>query len=152
MQNFPGDFDGVIACAPALNFVNILGWFGLTAQPFYTGEPGEMVAADWALVHSETMNQCDALDGLVDQTIAYPDHCQFDPTLLLCSTTRPSPCLNAAQVAGLQKMYTDRHENGQLLYPRFDPGTENSGPSFGITFGNFFPLPFLTLVGRLVCT
>jgi len=146
LQNFPEDFDGIIACAPGLNFVNLLGWLGLTAQPFYTGKPGAMLTEDWNLVHSETMAQCDALDGLVDQTIAYPDNCKFNAAALLCSATRPAPCLNADQVAGVQKMYTDRYEDGKLLYPRFNLGAETSGPSFGVIWGNLFPLPPVTMV------
>ncbi|KAH7100814.1 Tannase/feruloyl esterase, partial [Auriculariales sp. MPI-PUGE-AT-0066] len=128
-ENFPDDFDGIIACAPAVNMVNAFGWFGLAAQPFLTGKPGEMKPADWAVLHKETLRQCDALDGKIDNTIAHPEECNFDPTKLICSKRRPAPdCLNAAQVAGLKTLYSDiRDEKGQLVYPRFVVGAENGG-------------------------
>ena len=108
-----------------------------------------MAPTDWALVHSEIMNQCDALDGLVDQTIAYPDHCKFNVAELLCSATRPAPCLNAGQVEAVRKMHTDRYEDGKLLFPRYNLGAETDQPRFGFIWGND-PVPPITMVGRVL--
>ncbi|KAH7100802.1 tannase and feruloyl esterase-domain-containing protein [Auriculariales sp. MPI-PUGE-AT-0066] len=122
-ENFPEDFDGIIACAPVLNAVNMWAWFGFVAQPFLPTAPGAMTPDTWAIVREETYKQCDHLDGAVDGTISYPADCK-----------RP------------QKLYTDMYDpQGRFFSPRYDLGAEQSNPAlFGLTFGNQLPLPFFT--------
>ncbi|KAH7099964.1 Tannase/feruloyl esterase [Auriculariales sp. MPI-PUGE-AT-0066] len=145
-EQFPEDFDGIIAGDPALKFNNLISWSGVVPAPMLDGQPGAMSPADWALVHGETLKQCDTLDGKADGTIAYPEDCDFRPEVLLCSKFRQEPCLNAAQVDGLRTLYSPVYlTSGELLYPRYDPGSENNGPIFNITFGGQFS--FLTLDG-----
>ncbi|KAH7100805.1 Tannase/feruloyl esterase [Auriculariales sp. MPI-PUGE-AT-0066] len=145
-ENFPEDFDGIIACSPALDFVKLFSWFAFIAQPFIPNAAGAMTAETWYVVRNETFKQCDHLDGAIDGIISYPADCKFDASKLLCSSTRQEPCLNAAQVDGLKKVYTDMYDpKGRFFHPRYDLGAEQSSPAmFGLTFGNQLPIPYFT--------
>ncbi|KAH7102197.1 Tannase/feruloyl esterase [Auriculariales sp. MPI-PUGE-AT-0066] len=145
--NFPDDFDGILAGAPAVNGVNLFAWFALVSKPFMATEPGVMTSASWGLVRNETMKQCDHLDGAVDGTISYPEDCKFDPATLLCSATQPQPdCLNAAQVDGLKQLYGDMYDpTGQFFFPHYNAGAELSNPTlFIVISGVMVPMSFFT--------
>lgn len=50
-------------------------------------------------------------------------------------------CLTASQVNALTKVYEPVFgTNGELLYPRFDPGAEGYGKFMGILSGGVFPI------------
>ena len=126
---YPDDFDGVIAGAPATGWNDLVGasaiWASHVAFKTRSFIPKEV----WeTVVTPGILEQCDALDGRVDGMIANPDDCKFDPTTLLCAekgTLDPSKCLTQYQVKGLQGFYSPIYDSqGDLLYPRFDPGAE----------------------------
>jgi feruloyl esterase len=67
-QMFPNDFDGIVAGAPAIDFValtsqrlwlQVITGFDNTSSAFV---PQNL----WSVVHAEIMKQCDGLDGAVD--------------------------------------------------------------------------------------
>ncbi|KAF4617033.1 hypothetical protein G7Y89_g15116 [Cudoniella acicularis] len=130
VQSYPNDFDGVVAGAPALAFPNLTSWSGHffpilgsnTTSPSYipAGNP-------WTLIHQEILNQCDAIDGVVDGIIEDPLLCRFRPEALLCppNTTNTTSCLTSAQVVALGKVFEDFYgEGGKIIYPRMQPGSE----------------------------
>jgi hypothetical protein len=129
---YPDDFDGFLAGAPAVHWHGLEGGGGIAAKfvdaPFARPENGFITADLWNIIANETMKQCDALDGLVDRTISVPDNCKFDPAPLLCKNGTTSGCLNKAQLEAAYKIYSPILEpNGELLFPRFDPGAEDNG-------------------------
>ncbi|KAL4866526.1 putative feruloyl esterase B-1 [Aspergillus spectabilis] len=138
VQTFPGDFDGVVAGAPAFNFINLANWGARflpttgnsTADTFITN-------AQWNTIHSEILRQCDDLDGAADGIIEDPDLCQPIFETLLCSSTRDrnsSSCLTAAQVESANTIFSPLYGlNGSLLYPRMQPGSELSAASIYYT-------------------
>ncbi|KAH7100747.1 Tannase/feruloyl esterase, partial [Auriculariales sp. MPI-PUGE-AT-0066] len=139
-EQFPDDFDGILAGHPGLKLLSLASWLGLATQPGLAGQPGAMSPTDWALVHEQTLKQCDTLDGKADRTIAYPEDCRFRPDALLCSKHNQQSCLSAAQVDGLRKLYSPAYlSSGELLYPRYDPGAEHNGLVFNVTFSGQFP-------------
>jgi feruloyl esterase len=118
---------------------------------FLPGQPGAMKASDWALVHAETLRQCDALDGRVDKIIAHPQHCRFRPEALLCRGNATEGCLNAGQVAALPTLYRDfRDTHGGLASTGLAPGSEIAGTGFDLTFGPTVPFFVLESVRYLV--
>ena len=98
----------------------------------YVGEPLLNKSAKniplelWPTITQEVLNQCDGLDGLVDGLIADPDDCRFRPEKLLCAKgSNSTNCLTRTQVDTLHRVYSPlRGPDGQLWYPRFDPGAE----------------------------
>ena len=127
--HYPEDFDGIVAGAPAFDWHSLMGWLGLLS--IYTGAPEgnsstNFIPPDlWNVVSAEILNQCDSLDGVKDGIITEPDDCDFNPDVLLCSSEREENCLTKTQVAALHKIYSPLYGNeGELLYPRYDPGAE----------------------------
>lgn len=126
-DKYPGDFDGIVAGAPALDFNNLISW----RASFYplTGIPPnpEFVKSDmWSrLIHNAVLEQCDELDGVKDGIIEYPDLCQFDASVLQCLPAVTEDCLSASQVdvvSGFFKPLT--YNDGELIYPGMHVGTE----------------------------
>ncbi|KAF7336911.1 Carboxylic ester hydrolase [Mycena venus] len=139
---YPEDFDGILAGAPATNFNRLLHWMGMMARtvgaPNYTSSPSFIPPELWKLVAAEVLSQCDTLDGLRDGIITEPDVCNFRPEVLLCHSDSIKKCLSAPQVDALRKIYAPLYDEGKLLYPRSDPGSEGIHLG-GETFSGPFP-------------
>ncbi|KAG5733877.1 putative feruloyl esterase B, partial [Termitomyces sp. T112] len=137
---FPEDFDGIVAGAPATDWNHLVGLGAMLAR--YIGAPNastspSFISADlWELVAAEILAQCDELDGVRDGIITEPDACDFRPEALLCSGNGTAGCLSIAQVEALRKIYQPLYGvEGQLLYPRPDPGCEADGNTASVLNG-----------------
>ncbi|KAH7322529.1 tannase and feruloyl esterase [Stachybotrys elegans] len=126
-QDFPEDFDGILAGAPAISMNSLASW----CASFYThtgppGSPTFLSPAQWDLVMNDVLRQCDALDGIVDGFIEDPDLCSYRPENLLCSKSDPSKdCLTSAQVGTVNAFFSDLYgSDGRLIYPRLQPGAD----------------------------
>jgi hypothetical protein len=98
----------------------------------YLGAPHAATAPEfipstlWPIVSREILRQCDGLDGVEDGYITEPDDCDFDPEALTCVGDAIDGCLSQAQVEALKKIYSPLlGSNGQLIFPRYDPGSES---------------------------
>ncbi|KAJ5090128.1 hypothetical protein N7532_008812 [Penicillium argentinense] len=129
VQKYPNDFDGVVAGAPAINFIGLLSW----SAHFYpiTGSPSSktfLTTAEWSLVHDEIIRQCDDMDGAKDGIIEDTDLCHPILETMICSssTKNKSSCLSPEQVNTAQQILSPLYgSNGTMLYPRMQPGSEN---------------------------
>lgn len=74
VQRNPNLFDGVIARAPAYNWVGFMGAFNRTAKAL-AAPSGAFSAAKTALLATHVRNACDALDGVVDGVVSNPAAC-----------------------------------------------------------------------------
>lgn len=62
MQDFPDDFDGVVAGAPAVAFNNLTSWSGDFLKILGNSSSPTFVSTDlWTVVHEEILNQCDRM-------------------------------------------------------------------------------------------
>src|SRR5205823_14251714 len=99
-EEFPGDFDGIVAGAPAVDFNNLVSW----RASFYpitgaVGSPNFITAAMWTnLIHPEILKQCDGIDGVIDGIIEDPTLCDFRPDPLKCVTANTTNCLTLIQI------------------------------------------------------
>lgn len=104
MQNYPEDYDGVVAGAPGpympLQSVRML-WFSLEQQRF---PAGALTDADWSLYEQRVHLACDRNDGLRDVVIENPARCRFDTKQLLCRSGQTSGCLTAPKLAMLDRI------------------------------------------------
>jgi feruloyl esterase len=125
-QRYPGDFDGMLAGAPA----NPRS--GLTTEEMVIGvaalkDPASYIPkSKYSLIHQAVLEKCDAIDGLKDGLIQNPMLCKFDPKLLECRGADGPTCLTTPQVATLKAVYAPvfNPKTGELLYPGQSPGAE----------------------------
>ena len=125
-QQFPTDYDGIIAGAPA-NYMTHLEAWTLWAPAAMNATPGSMIpAAKFATIHKAVLDACDTIDGVKDGVIEDPRVCHFDPKTLLCRGADSNDCLTAAQVQTLTKIYmpATNPRTNEIIYPPFEPGSE----------------------------
>jgi feruloyl esterase len=126
-QQFPWDFDGIIAGAPVIN------WTGAGMQILWTNVSNHdangqelLKEKDVRLLHAAVIQQCDANDGVKDGLIGDPRLCKFNPAVLLCKPGQSGSCLSAQQVAAAGKIYAGPHtSDGRSVYTGgLMPGSE----------------------------
>jgi feruloyl esterase len=117
-QRYPADYDGIVAGAPANNFVRLQTrafWLDSLARANPAGNLGR---GEIALISSAAMAQCDPADGVRDGIMSDPQGCGFDPGSLLCRPGQTGSCLTQAQVERARLVYGPRRTaRGLALYP-----------------------------------
>ena len=130
-QRYPGDYDGIVAGAPANNRIRqtfgfLSSWIATHAADGTT----LLTQPKLALLTKSVVASCDAVDGLKDGIIDDPRRCTFDPARLACrSTSDDAACLTPPQVAAAQRMYagTKSPGTGKLIYAGWPRGSEAFG-------------------------
>jgi Tannase and feruloyl esterase len=126
-QRFPQDFDGIVAGAPVLNFVDTVTqslWNGL--QLVETPIP----VAKMKLVADAAYARCDAKDGLKDGVIDDPRRCDFDPArdVAQCPAGQDGEsCLTLSQTAAIRKIYAGAQVDGKQAHFGQVVGAEVTG-------------------------
>jgi feruloyl esterase len=129
-QRFPQDFDGIVAGAPVLNFVDTVAqslWNGLVLAE--TPIP----LAKMKLVSDAVVARCDAKDGLKDGLIDDPRRCDFDPArdVAQCPAGQDGEaCLTPAQTTAIKKIYGGVQADGKPAHFGQVVGAETAGASF----------------------
>ncbi|TLS26306.1 hypothetical protein PpBr36_04970 [Pyricularia pennisetigena] len=134
-QDFPEDFDGVVAGAPAFAFNNLSSWSG----HFYpaTGKPGSptfLSVEQWMAVQADVLKQCDGLDGHKDGILEDPDLCAYRPENLICGSgnnnnnnNNSTACITGTQAETVRKVFGGIYSvDGSLTYPGLQYGVDNS--------------------------
>jgi feruloyl esterase len=124
-QRFPDDFDGIVAGAPALDFVGFAARLvkdmqavfpdpGNASTPMFT--PGTLKS-----IEAQIVEKCDGVDGVKDGLLADPRRCNIDVAGLAG--------LSDGQRAALKKIYTETSGKDGTIYPAQPVGGE--GESVG---------------------
>ncbi len=123
-QRFPGDYDGIIAGAPANNWVPMLTG-GLKFLQI-TDHAGYIPPAKIPTIGKAVLAACDAEDGVTDGVLNDPRKCHFDPSTMLCKGADADTCLTASQVDSLKTIYAGAHDaSGKQIFPGLLPGAED---------------------------
>ncbi len=122
-QRYPDDYDGILAIAPAQNFIRLqTRAMHLANVPAYTDAPA-LGDQENALLASAAVAACDADDGVTDGVIAYPEACDFDIASLTCGPDSANDCLTPDQVERAKLAYGRLSSpDGLRLYPANAPG------------------------------
>lgn len=119
VQRYPNLFDGVIARAPAYNWVGFMGAFNRTAKAL-AAPGGAFSAAKTATLAAAVRTTCDGLDGIVDGIVSNQPACNaaFDPATLRCpgGADTGNTCLSDAQLAVVTSWTTDAVFTGSPTY------------------------------------
>jgi feruloyl esterase len=126
-QQFPEDYDGIIAGAPAVPWTRLSAaslWVGRATLPI--GSPRYLSRDSLALLSEATVEHCDLNDKVADGVIDDPRTCTFDPAQLLCSAAGDKACLTESQVAAARAIYAPLRQSktGDYLYAGFAKGSE----------------------------
>jgi feruloyl esterase len=131
-QKYPDDYDGIIAGAPANNWVALLS-SDMANSVAMLKDPASRIPPDrLALLHRAALEACDALDGLKDGLIDDPTRCHFDPAVLRCKGSETENCLTSAQVEAAKKVYGPftNPRTHKEIYPGLEPGSEPGWVAF----------------------
>jgi feruloyl esterase len=125
---YPADFDGIIAGAPAVNFINMHAGRVAMNRSVNATPAGVIPASKYPFIHQAVLAACDAKDGVADGVLENPGACSFDPKVLACSGSgqEDSACLSPAQIDSASRMYAGaRHPSTKaLVLPGLAPGAE----------------------------
>ena len=122
---YPGDYDGVIAGAPAAQMVTPHNVFAYASNTRADGS-SILTAAALNLLADAVMDACDIDDGVQDGVIGNPNACTFEPASLSCGESATDRCLSSEQIAAAEKAYQGaRRDDGTPFYPMgYARGTE----------------------------
>lgn len=149
-QRFPGDFDGIVAGAPAFNYqgLNAAGTWNLQ-RVFRDNLVGNLaVDSDGNgsydslglidVLHDKVLEKCDANDGVRDGLVSDPLNCDFNPDSdlsdLMCPAGSSSDsCFTEAQLQTVKDLYNGPHDSaGRRVYPGKMLGSEQRWPGYYI--------------------
>ena len=139
VQRNPNLFDGVIARAPAYNWVGFVGAFNRTAKAL-AAPGGAFSPAKTALLAKHVREACDGLDGIVDGVVSNPAECTAkvaNLNALRCAggADTGDTCLSDAQLAVVQSWTTDAVFKGSNTFRSKGynlTGNEDDPGGFGI--------------------
>lgn len=120
-QRYPGDYDGIVAGAPANYWTHLVSNSVWVANAM--SDPGAHIPpAKLPAIEAAALGACDPKDGVKDGIIDSPDKCEFRPASLLCKGAETDACLTQAQVTGLEKILGGIRGAKGRIYPGFVPG------------------------------
>lgn len=125
-QRFPEDYDGILAGAPANNWVHMVS-AGITLAKVTTLNPTAYISSmKLPAINRASLAACDAQDGLTDGIVSNPAACHFDPAVLLCKGADDVSCLTSPQIGSMRAFYGGGHDSaGKEIFPGLLPGDEN---------------------------
>ncbi len=123
---YPGDFDAVVAGAPAVNWMHLHAGRMAANRAANRTAASTIPAAKYQLIHDAVLAACDPGDGVKDAVVENPLACRFDPQVLQCRAGQSEEsCLTAAQVASVKSLYAPvMSPRNEVVLPGLVPGSE----------------------------
>ena len=139
-QRFPGDYDGIVAGAPANYWTRMPAGNLAMAAATLKDEATRLSPAKLATLAKSAVAACDARDGATDGLIENPRRCDFDPGSLQCTGAETDACLTPAQVGAARRIYAPavNPRTKEEIFPGMVPGSEQT---WGALTGG--PQPFV---------
>ena len=125
-QRFPGDYDGIVAGAPANYWTHLMVGTLWNATATLLDPARHLPPPALAALNKGAVAACDARDGVADGLIENPLACRFDPAALQCREGATEGCLTAPQVEAARKIYSPavNPRTRQEIFPGMVPGSE----------------------------
>ncbi|MGB7284781.1 MAG: tannase/feruloyl esterase family alpha/beta hydrolase [Candidatus Acidiferrum sp.] len=132
-QRYPGDYNGILAGAPANYWTHLLSSALWDAQATTENPASYIPASKVPTIAHSVIAACDAIDGVKDGVLNDPRKCRFDPARLLCKANDSDSCLTQPQVTALKKLYEGaRDSKDRAIFPGFMPGGEDGGGGWSL--------------------
>ncbi|HUN59670.1 MAG TPA: tannase/feruloyl esterase family alpha/beta hydrolase [Candidatus Binataceae bacterium] len=126
-QEFPTDFNGIVAGAPAIG--DPTAGFNWNEASLLSNPKSYLTESKLKLLETTVVQACDTADGEQDKLIQDPRKCNFDPsTLKRCPYDNDAAdCFTTEQIAVVKDIYAGAKVNGVQLYPGYMP-SDPDGP------------------------
>jgi hypothetical protein len=105
-QRFPGDYDGILAGAPAIHWDRFQAAQIWPQVAMLRENGGPVAAAKLNAASTAAIEACDAQDGVKDGVLEDPRACKFDAKQLVCTgSAATESCLAPAEAAAVNKIW-----------------------------------------------
>ncbi|KAK7026213.1 Tannase/feruloyl esterase [Favolaschia claudopus] len=129
-QDFPDEFDGIVAGAPAFAWTGLMSW-GAMFFPLIKNAGADFPPEHlWPIVDAGILAQCDGLDGAVDGILEEPSRCHFNPDALICAPGHTSSCLTRGQADTVRAVFSPLFARRCFMYPALQFGPKLLGKVF----------------------
>jgi feruloyl esterase len=137
-QRFPADYDGIVAGAPANNWVPLMA-YSVNIQRAITDTTVRLTPQHLSMIKAAAIAACDANDGVTDKVVEDPRSCSFDPATLQCKDAGSQECLTPRQVAAVRSLYAGvvNPRTGVTMMAGPTPGGE---PQWALYTPQIFPI------------
>jgi len=131
-QRYPEDYDGIIAGAPANDWIHLMTAAAKNAVATLKNPASYFPAAKLPALQAAALAACDKNDAVGDGVIENPGACRFDPAVLLCKGAETNACLTAPQVDAVREVYAGlKDEKGRQVYPGYAMSGEAENGGWG---------------------
>jgi len=133
-QRFPGDYDGILAGAPAYNWTSLISRGAVLSRKLMSSPESYIPASKLPAINKAVLDACHKQEP--GAFLADPQSCHLSPEALLCKGPETDACLTPGQAASLNFLYTGSYlRDGKLVNHGMLPGAElgDSGWSLWIT-------------------
>jgi Tannase and feruloyl esterase len=122
-QRFPGDYDGILAGAPAYNWTNLVSRGAQITHDLLSNPEKYLPAAKIPAINRAVLSACHKQEP--GDFLADPRTCHFSPEKLVCKGAETDACLTPAQAQSLKALYASSYlKDGTLEYHGLLPGGE----------------------------
>ena len=137
-QQYPEDFDGIVAGAPAFSWPATGAKLIQNSQKNYP-DPHDLqkpviTTDNLRVLQDVILRQCDTLDGVRDHIISDPRACKFDfSSLPICPDGHSRPdCFTVKQLEAIETVYEPVIEKQDTIYTGYSLGAENEDVSWNV--------------------
>lgn len=131
-QRYPADYDGIIAGAPANDWVHLMTNAMRLMRETLVDPAAYIPAAKLPAIQSAALAACDRADAVADRVVENPAACRFEPEVLACKGADSNDCLTPPQLASLKAIYGPlRDEKGRTVYPGYALSGESEPGGWG---------------------
>jgi feruloyl esterase len=125
-QQYPNDYDGIIAGAAAANQPNHYSGSLWVASATLKDPVSFIPREKFPLINRAVLAACDARDGVADDVLEDPRRCDFDPKTLSCTDASGESCLTPEQVNAVRQIYAPARNprTGEEIWPGLMRGSE----------------------------
>jgi tannase/feruloyl esterase len=130
-QRYPGDYDGIIAGAPAYYWTHLFTNAIWVVQSTMADSASYIPASKLPAIEAAALAACDANDGVKDGVIDSPNLCQFKPATLLCKDGDSDACLTQPQVKAVENLLAGPKGAKEQIFPGYVMGGVPGGNGWG---------------------
>lgn len=122
-QRFPGDYDGILAGAPAYNWTSLVSRAAQMNQVLLASPESYLPASKVPAIAKTVLVACQREEP--GPFLADPRTCQFSPKMMLCKGAETDGCLTQAQANTVKALYAGSYlRDSKLVYHGLLPGGE----------------------------